>query len=301
MKIAVAASPEAAIPTLDWLSESESQFDLVISRPDSLIGRGRELKPTPVSEWAIKNSYELYRPAKALDFDERLKDYDLVITIGYGLILPQYLLDQPRQGFINLHFSLLPELRGAAPAQRAIINGLTETGVTVFKLDSGMDTGPIYLQQRYSIQNGQTAGELLMALAALGPFAISDTLTLIKEGFTPIPQVSGNFSIAQKLSKEEAIIDWNENAERNIAKILGFSPNPGAITNFRSENLRILRAGATSKVLAAGEISLENGRVYIGTSTSAIEILEVTPAGKRRMSAAAWANGARFVPGERVE
>ena len=161
MKIAVAASPEVAIPTLEFLRASEHDLALIISRPDSQVGRGRELTPTAVSNWAIADGIELYRPNRAADFDERLKTFDLVITIGYGLLLPEYLLSQPRHGFINLHFSLLPRLRGAAPAQRAIIEGLSETGVTVFKLDAGMDTGPIYYQTSHSIKPNTTAGELL--------------------------------------------------------------------------------------------------------------------------------------------
>ena len=301
MKIAVAASPEVAIPTLEYLLASEHELSLIISRPDSQVGRGRELTPTAVSTWAAANGIELYCPNKAADFDERLKNFDLVITIGYGVLLPDYILVQPKHGFINLHFSLLPKLRGAAPAQRAIIDGLTETGITIFQLDAGMDTGPIYLQRKHSINPNTTAGDLLNELAQLGPSAIAETLSAIENGIHPIPQDHSLATSAVKLTKSEAQIDWSENAENIVNKILGFAPNPGATANFRGEVLRITRARVSEQSLPVGQILLTNGSVVVGTSTSAVELLEVTPAGKKPMSAAAWANGARFAAGETIE
>ena len=301
MKIAVAASPEVAIPTLAYLLASEHDLSLIISRPDSPVGRGRELTPTAVSNWATANSIELYRPSKAADFDERLRDFDLVITIGYGLLLPEFLLDQPKHGFVNLHFSLLPKLRGAAPAQRAIIDGLTETGVTVFQLDAGMDTGPIYTQASHSIKPNTTAGELLAELAQLGPNAIAQTLLAIESGVEPVAQDDSLATSAAKLSKAEAQIIWSDSAEKIVNKILGFSPNPGATARFRGEIIRIMRARVSEQVRAVGEISFTNGSVIVGTSTSAVELLEVTPAGKKTMMASAWANGARFTAGETIE
>ena len=301
MKIAVAASPEVAIPTLEYLLASEHDLALVVSRPDSQMGRGRELKPTPVSVWATANNIELYRPNKAAEFDERLKGFDLVVTIGFGMLLPDFILNQPKYGFINLHFSLLPELRGAAPAQRAIINGLTETGVTVFKLDAGMDTGPIYLQRKYAIKPNTTAGVLLEELSLLGPSAIDETLKAIESGVAPTPQDNSQATSAAKLSKEEAQIDWSDEAKQIVNKILGFAPNPGATAKFRGEVLRITKARLNEHSMPVGEISLVSGSVLVGTSTSAVELLEVTPAGKKPMAASAWANGARFSTGETVE
>ena len=301
MKIAVAASPEVAIPTLEYLLASQHELALIISRPDNQVGRGRELTPTAVSTWAIAHGIELYRPNKAADFDERLKNYDLVITIGYGVLLPEFILSQPKHGFINLHFSLLPKLRGAAPAQRAIIDGLTETGVTVFQLDAGMDTGPIYLQTKHPITPNTTAGELLNELAMLGPSAIELTLNAIESDIQPIPQDHSLASSAAKLGKPEAQIDWSHSATEIVNKILGFAPNPGATAKFRGEVLRILRAQLSEESLPIGEITFTNGLVLVGTSTNAVELLEVTPAGKKPMVASAWANGARFVAGETIE
>ena len=301
MKIAVAASPEVAIPALEYLLASEHGLALIISRPDSQVGRGRELSPTPVSTWAVTNGMELYCPNQASDFDDRLKSFDLVITVGYGVLLPQIILEQPKYGFINLHFSLLPKLRGAAPAQRAIIDGLTETGITVFKLNAGMDTGPIYQQTKFSIKPNSTAGELLSELALLGPTAIAQTLIAIETGIEPSPQEHALATSAAKLSKAEAQIIWSNSAKNIVNKILGFAPNPGATTQFRGEVLRITKAKVAERNQEIGEISLEGGSVFVGTATSAIELLEVTPAGKKSMSAAAWANGARFAVGETFE
>ena len=301
MKIAVAASPEVAFPTLEYLLASQHELALVISRPDSQVGRGRELTPTAVSSWATAHGIELYRPDKAADFDERLKGFDLVITIGYGVLLPEFILSQPKYGFINLHFSLLPKFRGAAPAQRAIIEGVTETGVTVFQLDAGMDTGPTYLQAKHLIKLNTTAGELLNELALLGPSAIGQTISAIESGIQPIPQDHSIATGAAKLGKAEAQIDWATSAGQIVNKILGFAPNPGATAKFRGEVLRILRAQVSEVSLPVGEISLTNGSVVVGTSTNAVELLEVTPAGKKAMSASAWANGARLVAGETIE
>ena len=301
MKIAVAASPEVAIPTLEYLFASEHDLSLIISRPDSQLGRGRELTPTAVSVWAISKNIELYRPDKAADFDERLKTFDLVITVGYGLLLPDFLLGQPKYGFINLHFSLLPKLRGAAPAQRAIINGETETGITVFQLDAGMDTGPIYLKIEHEIKPNTTAGELLKELSLLGPRAIGETLKAIENGVAPTPQDDSQATNAAKLSKVEAQINWTDDAKNIVNKILGFAPNPGATAKFRGEVLRITRARLSEHSLPVGEISLVSGSVLVGTTTSAVELLEVTPAGKKPMTALAWANGARFTTGEILE
>ena len=301
MKIAVAASPDVAIPTLEYLLVSEHELALIISRPDSQVGRGREFSPTAVSDWATSHAIPLYRPNKADDFDDRLTKIDLVITIGYGVLLPEFLLKQPKYGFINLHFSLLPKLRGAAPAQRAIIDGLTKTGITVFQLDAGMDTGPIYVQTRYPIKPNMTAGQLLAELSLLGPAAIEQTLIAIENEVTPLPQNHDQATAAPKLTKIEAQIDWSASAAEVVNKILGFAPNPGASTKFRGEVLRVSKAEQSEQSLPTGQISLVAGSVLVGTATSAVELLEVTPAGKKAMAATAWANGARFAAGELLE
>jgi methionyl-tRNA formyltransferase len=164
-----------------------------------------------------------------------------------------------------------------------------------------MDTGPIYLQTKHSINPNTTAGELLSELAQLGPSAIDETLNAIENGTQPIPQDHSLASSAVKLTKSEALIDWSNSAAQIVNKILGFAPNPGATANFRGEVLRITRARVSERSLPVAVIALTNSSVVVGTSTSAVELLEVTPAGKKPMSAAAWANGARFAAGETIE
>jgi methionyl-tRNA formyltransferase len=301
VKLAVAASPEVAIPALDFLLSSKHDLALIISRPDSAVGRGRELTPTPVSKWALEHDIELYRPDKSINFDNRLSTFDLVITIGYGLILPQSLLIQPKYGFVNVHFSLLPLLRGAAPAQRAIIEGFTETGITIFQLDPGMDTGPIFFQQSYPITSFHNSGELLRELADLAPAGIEQTLDLIESGYIPVPQELSLATYAAKLSKAEAQIDWSADAAKVTRHVLGFAPNPGATTKLRGDIVRITNVQMADIELEIGEIRLFEKSLYVGCNKGSVEILEVTPSGKRPMSGFDWANGARFTAGEKLE
>jgi methionyl-tRNA formyltransferase len=164
-----------------------------------------------------------------------------------------------------------------------------------------MDTGPIYLQTKHSIAPNTTAGDLLNELAQLGPSAIAKTLSAIENGIQPIPQDHSLATSAVKLTKSEAQIDWSENAENIVNRILGFAPNPGATAKFRGDVLRITKAQVSEQSLPVGQIALLSGSVLVGTSTSAVELLEVTPAGKKPMSAAAWANGARFAMREVIE
>lgn len=226
---------------------------------------------------------------------------DLVVTIGYGVILPVEILLVPRFGFINLHFSHLPSWRGAAPVQRAILNGDKEIGVTVFALDSGMDTGPIYVQQDIRIQPYENAGELLDRLAILGPEVIAETLAMIESGVSATPQSSDGVSYAPKISKEEARITWNRSVIEVDRHIRAFTPDPGAWTSWRNSTLRIDRARPfpIAHELAAGCVAVQNSDVIVGCADgSALVIEEVTPAGKKAMSAKSWANGARIANGE---
>jgi methionyl-tRNA formyltransferase len=301
MRIAVAASPEAAIPTLEWLLESSHDLIRIFSQPDRASGRGRVLTPTPVSVWAETNEIELVRPESALDMRAHLADVDLVITIGYGLLLPPEVLSQVKYGFLNLHFSILPRWRGAAPVQRAIEAGDAITGVTVFKLDRGMDTGPIYCIHRFALDSDVTSDELLSELADLGVIAIEDALRKIDSGFNPIPQLEQGATKAAKLSREEALIDWSAEAEIVSAKIRAFTSNPGAWTTIRGTVHKIAAPTLTEVLLPPGAIEVREKKVLIGTGSTAIEIGFITPSGKPEMSAISWANGARLESGQRCE
>lgn len=301
MRLAVAASPEVAIPTLEALVKSQHQLLRVISQPDKPAGRGRALTPTPVSQWAIDAGIELLRPTTKEEIAESVADCDCVITIGYGLLLPVEILSLPSHGFLNLHFSLLPRWRGAAPVQRAIEAQDSVSGVTVFQLDEGMDTGPIYTVHRFALDSDITSDELLVELGELGVGAVLEALELIASGKRPTPQPSEGATRAFKLSKEEGRIDWRQSAEVISAKIRAFTSNPGAWTTFRGNPIKLSSPVISNLVLKPGQLSVAEKKVFIGTSTTALQIGSITAAGKAQMAAAAWANGARIVEGELCE
>jgi len=294
VRIAVAATPEVAIPTLEALRLSSHELAFVITRADAPAGRGRELQASPVAQWAQQNDVEVKKPDTAAEIGELVMGLDLVITIGYGFILPENILKIPKYGFINLHFSLLPRWRGAAPVQRAIEAGDNVTGITVFKLDKGMDTGPIYLSAEVPLTRDCNSAELFEILANMATKPVLESLQLIAAGQPPKVQLESGASRANKLSKEEGRIAWNTPAITIERKVNAFNPNPGAWSNFRGQNLKIDKVRATEEVLPIGQMDLIDKSVLVGTSTNALELVEVTPAGKARLSATAWANGARI-------
>ena len=301
MRLAVAASPEVAIPTLQALLASDHLLVKVISQPDRPAGRGKTLTPTPVSQWAIENQIPLERPEDSEAIKAAVSDVDCVITIGYGVLLPEDVLDVPRYGFLNLHFSLLPRWRGAAPVQRAIEAGDPVSGVTVFQLDAGMDTGPIYTVHRFALDDDISSDELFAELGELGVAAVIETLEMIVSGARPTPQKSDGATRARKLSREEARIQWNTSSQEVSAKIRAFTSAPGAWTNFRGSAIKIASPKITTINLAPGEIALVEKKVLIGTATTALEIGFITSQGKQQTDATSWANGARLTPGEMCE
>lgn len=297
MRIGVAATPDVAIPTLNWLFESQHEIALVILQPDRPSGRGRELTPSPVTLWAQDRGIELLRPNSPSELIGAIESLDLVLTIGYGVLLPEAILSLPRYGFINLHFSLLPAYRGAAPAQRAIENGESVTGVTVFALDKGMDTGPIYTTMAQSIHDDWRSLELLKALSELGPQAVEKSLLAIEAGIAPQPQNSLG-SLAPKISKQDAGIDWNLSSEILSRKIRAFYPAPCSWCVWEENNFKITRAHVYTADIPAGEICLVDGDVVVGCGEGTALCLDsVIPAGKKEMAAIEWARGARLVQG----
>jgi methionyl-tRNA formyltransferase len=296
----VAATPAVALPSLNWLLESDHQLVTTISVPDKPSGRGRVLTPSIVAQWSQEHAIMCLKPTHSDELIGHLEDLDLVITIGYGVILPEKILSLPKHGFINLHFSLLPKYRGAAPVQRALANGEVITGVTVFALDKGMDTGPIYLSESVSIDPTWRASELLEALAHMGPKALARTCEMIAQNESPRIQ-SGESSLAPKISVEEAKLDFNGSALAISNKVRAFYPSPSAWTLFRGEKMKISRTGniVTSSEINIGEIRVDANTVTIGCAKNeGIEILELTPSGKNEMKASDWARGARILPGE---
>ena len=299
MRLCVAATPKVAIPTLDYLLLSNHELISVITQPDRPSGRGQKSRESEVSQWAAQNNVTCHKPQGEQETLAALIDADLLLTIGYGVILPTSVISLPTHGSINLHFSLLPRWRGAAPVQRAIEAGDSVSGVTVFALDEGMDTGPIYLEKRFALDADITSDELLNELADLGVEAVAQTLTLIEEGVRPHAQSSEGATRAMKISKGDAQIDWNQSAEVISQKIRAFTSNPGAWTNFRESTLKVFTPTITDFPLPPGELLLKEKKLYIGTSTFAIEIGEVQPSGKALMPASSWVNGVRLDSGER--
>jgi len=301
VRICIAATPSVAVPTLEALCASSHQIISVITRPDAPAGRGRALKSSAVSDWAISKGVELHKPESSDEISLLVAQCDLVVTIGFGVLLPEEVLNIPKYGFINLHFSLLPRWRGAAPVQRALEAGDTTTGVTVFKLDAGMDTGPIYTSLPFDINPFKNTPELLSDLASLGVKAVLDAIAQIESGYGPKAQSSVGSSRASKLTSQEAQIDWFQNSLAILNKIRAFYPNPGAWTIFRAAKIKIDAAKISESILKPGEISLQGRSVLVGTGSSSIELITVKAAGKSAMSAQDWANGQHLLAYEKFE
>jgi methionyl-tRNA formyltransferase len=294
----VAATPDVAIPTLDWLATSEHQLLSVITQPDRPAGRGRTLKESVISEWARENDVPCFKPASVTETATLIEGADVLLTIGYGVLLPEELLSIPMHGCLNLHFSLLPRWRGAAPVQRAIEAGDPVSGVTVFQLDPGMDTGPIYSVKRFALDSDITSDELFSELGALGVEAVEDSLNAIRAGIRPEPQKSDGATRAMKISKEECEINWNLDAQLISQKIRAFTSSPGAWTRFRGDFVKIDSVNISEETLQPGLLKVVNKELLVGTSSNAISIGFLTPAGKSRMDAKSWLNGARLSDGE---
>ncbi len=298
MRIGVAATPDVAIPTLNWLLQSEHEVVLIITQPDRPAGRGRILKQTVVADWANDHQIPVVKPENPKDLIGKIEELDLVLTIGYGVLLPQNILDLPKYGFLNLHFSLLPAYRGAAPVQRALQNGETVTGVSVFQLDKGMDTGPVFVQQSSTIEPSWRSFELLQHLANLGPDVVNRSLAMIDNGNTPNDQV-GEPSIAPKIDKAEAKIDFFKEAASISNSIRAFTYEPGAWTVWKGESFKICAAAITDVHTGnPGEISVSDNSVFVATGSGSLELLRVTPSGKKEMDAIDWARGAHLTGGE---
>ena len=298
MRIGVAATPEVAIPTLNWLLQSEHSIELIITQPDRPAGRGRLLQQSVVADWADANQITVLKPEGSQELLGKIEHLDIVLTIGYGVLLPLNILTLPKFGFLNLHFSLLPAYRGAAPAQRALLNGETQTGVTVFQLDKGMDTGPIYTQESIEIEPSWRSFELLQHLADLGPGAVQKSFEMIKNQESPKVQ-EGAASIAAKIDKAEARLDFTKEVIEVSNSVRAFTYEPGAWTLWKGEPFKICsaRISSTSKG-AVGEVSVIDKSVFVTCANGSLEILRVVPAGKKEMDAIEWARGARLIGGE---
>jgi methionyl-tRNA formyltransferase len=301
VRIALAGTPQIAVPTLEWLLTSNHELVRVFTTSPKASGRGGQIVKSDVARWSEENTIDCIEIGKSGDFQGYLDDIDCVVVIAFGILLPQKILDQPKHGFINLHFSELPRWRGAAPVQRAIERGDTYLGITVFSLDAGMDTGPIYRSATRERDPRMRTSEALAYLATEGVTLIKDSLADISAGISPTGQSSAGVTIASKITKDEALLDWTLSAEVLQRKILAFYANPIARTFFRGDLLKVTHAvvsTAYEEKLKPGELHVSKSAVLVGTSDGILEILSVIPQGKSEMKAPDWARGARIDLGE---
>lgn len=300
MRVVFAGTPEPAVPSLQRLLESERhEVIAVVTRPDAAAGRGRKTMRSPVGLLADEHGIPVFTPAKPSDpdFVAQLTELapDVCPVVAYGALLPQPVLDIPRFGWINLHFSLLPAWRGAAPVQAAIAAGDEITGASTFLLDAGMDTGPVLGVVTERVRATDTTGDLLTRLASSGADLLAATLDAIEDGTASAhPQPEEGISYASKVSVDAARIDWTRSAAFVDRHIRSVTPAPGAWTTIGELRVKIAPTTPSEDTLAPGEISVRKSGVHIGTGTTAVVLGDVQPQGKKLMKALDWARGARL-------
>ncbi|CAL9272917.1 methionyl-tRNA formyltransferase [Streptomyces rochei] len=306
MKLVFAGTPEVAVPALDALIASERhEVAAVVTRPDAPAGRGRRLVASPVAERAEEAGIEVLKPAKPRDpeFLERLREIapDCCPVVAYGALLPRVALDVPARGWVNLHFSLLPAWRGAAPVQHALMAGDEITGASTFLIEEGLDSGPVYGTVTETVRPTDTSGDLLTRLAFAGAGLLAATMDGIEDGsLKAVPQPEEGVTLAPKITVEDARVDWAAPALRVDRVVRGCTPAPGAWTTFRGERLKLVQAVPVPDRtdLAPGQLAAGKNNVYVGTGSYAVELLWVQPQGKKPMRAADWARGVRIAEGE---
>lgn len=306
MKIIFCGTPQFAVPSLEQLADAGFEMTLVVTQPDRPRGRGMDSEPSPVKEIAIARNLTVVQPEKIKanrEFQQLLESHkpEAIVVVGYGRIIPRWMIDLPPLGNINLHASLLPKYRGAAPIQWAIANGETVTGNTTMRIDAGLDTGDILLQEETAVLEADNALTLGPRLAASGAELLVRTLKGVADKkITAKPQDHTLASLAPILTKEDGRIDFQKSAEEIVNRLRGFQPWPGAFTIFRGKSLNIHQAkpvGETS--LPPGMIHFSNNQLLAGAGHgSVVEILELQPEGKKRMSAKDFANGYRLTSPE---
>ena len=299
MKVIFAGTPDFAAVALKAIAAAGFEIPLVLTQPDRPKGRGMQLAPSPVKQAALELGLRVAQPEKLRNNAEALQmlkevEADVMVVAAYGLILPQDVLDTPKHGCLNIHASLLPRWRGAAPIQRAIEAGDAETGVCIMQMDIGLDTGDVVSEHRYTIQPTDTANEVHDALMNLGAAAIVADLQQLKtEGrLKSVKQPEEGVTYAQKLSKEEARIDWNESAAVIERKIRAFNPVPAAWGEYQGKPMKIWRAEVVAQQGRVGEVlSCSSDGLIVACGANALKITELQPSGSKRMDIAAFAAG----------
>jgi methionyl-tRNA formyltransferase len=319
VRLVFAGTPQAAVPSLERLLSSRHEVVAVITRPDAPAGRGRRVGPSPVAQRAAKEGLEVLRPASPREpgFLARLGELapDCCPVTAYGALIPRAALEVPVHGWVNLHFSLLPAWRGAAPVQHAILHGDDVTGATTFRLVAELDAGPVYGVMTEPVGPDDTAGDLLARLAESGAGLLAHTLDGIESGeLRPVPQPADGVSYAPKLTPDDARVRWTAPAHVVGRQIRACTPAPGAWTTLGGTRLKLWPVRVHAAVppgepaavesppappvacgwLAPGEVSVSRSGVTVGTATHPVELGDVQPGGKRRMSAAEWARGLRL-------
>ncbi len=307
MRLIFAGTPAVAVPALDAIAASGHELLAVVTRPDAPAGRGRGLVRSPVGAWADAHGVEVLTPAKPREpeFLDRLRELapDCVPVVAYGALVPPVALEVPRHGWINLHFSLLPAWRGAAPVQHAVLHGDELTGASVFQLEEGLDTGPVYGTVTDEIRATDTSGDLLERLARSGAGLLVAVLDALAAGTARAePQPADGVTLAPKLTVEDARVRWNDPAFAVDRRIRACTPAPGPWTTFRGDRVKLgpVTPVADGPELKPGELLVEKSRVLAGTATVPVRLGEVRAAGKKAMSASDWARGARVVAGEEL-
>jgi methionyl-tRNA formyltransferase len=306
VRLVFAGTPDVALPALAAIEASDHQLVAVVTRPDAPAGRHRRPQRSPVGRWADERDIEVLTPARPRDesFVDRLAALgpECVPVVAYGALVPPAVLAIPRHGWVNLHFSLLPAWRGAAPVQHAVLHGDELTGACVFQLEAGLDTGPVYGSVVEKVGPRDTSGDLLERLAEFGGPLLVRVLDAIASGTAvAVPQPADGVSLAPKITVEDARVRWAEPGFAVDRRIRACTPSPGAWTEFRGERVKLGPVRPTSgPPLSPGSLLVEKDRVLVGTATDPVHLGEVRPAGKREMPAADWARGLRAASGESV-
>lgn len=307
LRIVFLGTPEFAVPTLEAILAAGYDVALVVTQPDRPKGRRQELAPSPVKACALRHGIPVYQPERIRRPEalERLRELApaAMVVVGYGQIIPQAVIDVAPLGIINVHASLLPELRGAGPIQWSIARGFPATGVTTMKIDAGLDTGDVLLRAETAIGPDETAPELSARLAATGAALLVETLEGLKRGnLQPEPQDNTLATYAPILKKEDGQINWTLPARKIHDLVRGFQPWPGAQTTFRGQQLQIWRSRLASRRLALppGSLYYERGVFASGGDGAALELLEVQLEGRKKMTADVFANGHRLTNADRL-
>ena len=296
MKVLIASSSLVSKPLISLLSSSnEHELLGLITNPDKATGRGMNIVPNELASWGMSNGINVLKPIGRDHLKDLIKTLnpEIVITIAYGQIIPEDLLNLPKYGWINVHFSSLPRWRGAAPVQWAILSADNESGVTVFKLDKGMDTGPVYLTKTVSIEPDETTELLLTRLSNIGADLAIQSLAVIQGGTEPVAQLNSGVTLAPKINKNDGKINWHVNANEIFNRYRALAGNPGIWTLLGEVRLKIdsLEISNRTEKLSPSEVLISDEHLLVGTTNGVIEIKTITPAGRSQMSAAEFIRG----------